>query len=135
MYEIFNKSKLLERRKELRQSMTPQELKLWHYLRNKKLGTKFRRQHGIGPYVVDFYCKEYNLIIELDGAQHKAEKEYDKERDNYVETLGIKVLRFWNSEIDKNIEKVLQTIKEAVGILNFPPLRRGGGKAFAETEG
>lgn len=111
MYEVFNKSKLAERRKELRKSMTPQELKLWYCLRNKKLGVKFRRQHGIGPYIVDFYCKENNLVIELDGAQHKDEKEYDKERNNYMETLGIKVLRFWNSEIDKNTEEVLQKIK------------------------
>jgi len=56
------------------------------YIKSKKLGVKFRRQHGIGPYIVDFYCKEKNLIIELDGSQHKDEKEYDKERDNYVET-------------------------------------------------
>lgn len=144
MYEIFNKSKFLSRRRELRKSSTSQELKLWHYLRNKKLGVKFRRQHGIGPYVVDFYCKENNLIIELDGAQHKDEKEYDKERDNYMETLEIKVLRFWNGEIDKNIEKVLQKIKgvatppakgecpdfgrgEGVNSPHLnPPLRRGG---------
>ncbi|KKR43184.1 MAG: hypothetical protein UU10_C0023G0004 [Parcubacteria group bacterium GW2011_GWF1_40_6] len=112
MYEVFNKSKFLSRRKELRKSLTPQELKLWHYLRNKKLGVKFRRQHGIGPYVVDFYCKEKNLIIELDGSRHLNEKEYDKERDSYIETLEIKVLRLWNSEIDKNIEKALVKIKE-----------------------
>ncbi|OGI46096.1 hypothetical protein A2121_01965 [Candidatus Nomurabacteria bacterium GWB1_40_6] len=114
MYEVFNKSKFLPRRKELRKFSTPQELKLWHFLRNKKLGVKFRRQHGIGPYVVDFYCKEHNLIIELDGAQHKDEKEYDKERDSYIETLGIKVLRLWNSEIDKNIKNVLQKIKDCI---------------------
>ena len=112
MYEVFNKSKFLSRRKELRKSLTPQELKLWHFLRNKKLGVKFRRQHGIGPYVVDFYCKEKNLIIELDGSRHLNEKEYDKERDSYIETLEIKVLRLWNSEIDKNIEKALVKIKE-----------------------
>jgi very-short-patch-repair endonuclease len=112
MYEIFNKSKFLDRRKELRKSSTPQELKLWYYLRNKKLGVKFRRQHGMGPYIVDFYCKENNLIIELDGSQHLNEKEYDKERDSYIETLEIKVLRFWNSEIDKNIEEVLVKIKD-----------------------
>jgi len=112
MYEIFNKSKFLSRRKELRKSSTPQELKLWLYLKGKNLGLKFRRQHGIGPYIVDFYCKEKNLIIELDGSQHTNAKEYDKERDNYMETLGIKVLRFWNGEIDKNIEEVLIKIKK-----------------------
>ncbi len=116
MYEIFNKSKFLNRRRELRKSLTPQELKLWFYLKNKKLGVKFRRQHGIGPYIADFYCKEKNLIIELDGSGHLETKEYDKERDGYVETLGVKVLRFWNSEIDNNIEKVLQKIKETISV-------------------
>ena len=109
MYEIFNKSKFLQRRKELRKSLTPQEAKLWSYLKNKGLGVKFRRQHGIGPYIVDFYSKDLNLVIELDGSQH--DKDYDKERDSYIETLGIKVLRFWNSEVDKSLEKVLEKIK------------------------
>ena len=114
MYEIFNKSKFLERRKDLRKSLTPQELKLWFYLKEKKLGVKFRRQHGIGPYIADFYCKEKNLIIEIDGSQHMDAKEYDKERDDYMETLGIKVLRFWNNEIDTNIESVLEKIKKII---------------------
>jgi very-short-patch-repair endonuclease len=112
MYEIFNKSKFLTRRRELRKSLTPQELKLWFYLKNKKLGVKFRRQHGIGPYIVDFYCKEKGLVIEIDGSSHKNLKEYDKERDSYIETLGMKVLRFWNGEIDKNIDEVLKRIKK-----------------------
>ena len=119
MYEIFNKSKFLTHRRELRKSLTPQELKLWFYLKNNKLGVKFRRQHGTGPYIVDFYCKEKNLVIEIDGSSHKDAKEYDKERNNYIETLGIKILRFWNSEIDKNIEGVLKKIKE-----NLLPLQR-----------
>lgn len=112
MYEIFNKSIFKERRKELRKSLTPQEFKLWLGLKNKKLGLKFRRQHSIGPYIADFYCKEKNLIIELDGSSHTKSKEYDKERDNYMKILGIKVLRFWNNEIDKNIEEVLIKIKK-----------------------
>jgi very-short-patch-repair endonuclease len=114
MYEIFNKSIMKDRRKELRKSSTPQELKIWFYLKNKNFGTKFRRQHGIGPYIVDFYCKEKNLIIELDGSQHLENKEYDKERNNYMQALNIKVLRFWNNEIDKNIEKVLKKIKSYI---------------------
>ncbi len=112
MYEIFNKSKFLERRKELRKSLTPQEYKLWFYLKGSKLNFKFRRQHGIGPYIVDFYCREQNLVIEIDGSQHTDAKEYDQERTNYIETLGIKVLRFWNSEIEKNIKAVLHKIEQ-----------------------
>ena len=120
MYEIFNKSKFLVRRRELRKNLTPQELKLWFYLKGNKLNQKFRRQHGIGPYIADFYCKEKNLVIEIDGSQHADDKEYDKERDNYMETLGIKVLRFWNSDIDNNIKGILIKIRETVA-----PLRRG----------
>ena len=112
MYEIFNKSKLLDRRKELRKSSTPQEYKLWMFLKGKNLGVKFRRQHGIGPYIVDFYCKKKNLVIELDGSQHLDEKEYDTERDNYMQALDIKVLRFWNNEVDMDIIRVLKKIKE-----------------------
>lgn len=114
MYKIFNKSIFKERRKILRKSLTPQEFKLWFYLKNKNLGPKFRRQHSIGSYIVDFYCKEKNLIIELDGSQHMEAKEYDKERDNYIKILGIKVLRFWNNDIDKNIEEVLIKIKKEI---------------------
>ena len=110
MYNVFNKSKFLARRRELRRNSTAQESKLWFYLKGKNLGVKFRRQHGIGPYIVDFYCKEKNLIIELDGSQHLDAQEYDKERDEYIQTLAIKVLRFWNNEIDKNIEGVLKII-------------------------
>lgn len=67
MYEIFNHSKLLNRRKRLRKELTEEEYKLWFYLKGKNLGSKFRRQHGIGSYIVDFYCKEKNFVIELDG--------------------------------------------------------------------
>ncbi len=114
MYNIFNKSKFLSRRKDLRKDTTLQEYKLWYFLKGKNLGVKFRRQHGIGPYIADFYCKEKNLIIELDGSQHQENKEYDRERDNYIKTLGIKVLRFWNNEVDTNIEGVLMKIKEEI---------------------
>jgi very-short-patch-repair endonuclease len=122
MYKIFNKSIFKDRRKILRKSLTPQEFKLWFYLKSKNLGIKFRRQHSIGPYIVDFYCKEKNLVIELDGSQHLEAKEYDRERDSYLQTLGIKVIRFWNNEIDKNIEDVLIRIKEEI---TYTPLRRG----------
>ncbi len=111
MYEIFNYSKLLERRKRLRKEMTPEEYKLWFYLKGKNFGVKFRRQQGVGPYIADFYCKEKNLIIELDGSQHIENKEYDQERDFYLQTVGIKVLRLWNNEVNKNMEGVLMKIK------------------------
>jgi len=114
MYEIFSKSKFKDRRKNLRKSPTPQELKLWFYLKNKNLGVKFRRQHSIGPYIADFYCKEKNLIIEIDGSQHIEARKYDDKRDGYMKSLGLHILRYWNNEVDKNIEEVLQEIRKFI---------------------
>lgn len=114
MYEIFNKSKSLKNRKELRKSLTPQELKLWFHLKSNNLGVKFRRQHGIGPYIADFYCKEKNLVIEIDGSQHIEAKKYDESRDMYIKSLGMQVVRFWNNDIDKNMEGVLMKIREYI---------------------
>lgn len=114
MYEIFNKSKFKERRKGLRKSSTPQEFKLWFYLKTKNLGVKFRRQQSIGPYIADFYCKEKNLVIELDGSAHVEARSYDNERSLYLETIGIKTIRFWNNEIDKNMDGVLNKIKKEI---------------------
>jgi leucyl-tRNA synthetase len=111
--KIHNIQRLLERRKELRKNQTPQEERLWWYLRDKRLGIKFRRQHSVGGYILDFYCKEKRLIIEIDGGIHlqKENKEYDEVRDKYFEELGYKTLRFTNNEVENNIKKVLEKIK------------------------
>ncbi len=99
-------------RKDLRNNITPQELLLWYRLKNKALGYKFRRQHSIGNFIADFYCYEKKLVIELDGSQHLDNVEYDKERTEYFESLNIKVLRFWNNDIDNNLNGVLMKIEE-----------------------
>jgi len=111
---LKNKSKLLPRRRELRKEQTKQEKILWEAIRNRKLGFKFRRQYSIGGYVLDFYCPEIKLGIELDGMQHsqKDNKLYDKERTSYLEVLGCKILRFKNKEINKNLKNMLSKIKE-----------------------
>ncbi len=96
--------------------MTPQELKLWQFLRNKQFNNlTFKRQYPIGNYIVDFICKEKWLIIEIDGGQHNTPEaiEYDKERTIYLEKRGFKVLRFWNIDIDNNFDGVYQKILEA----------------------
>ncbi len=100
----------LIRRKILRKDSTPQEILLWSRLRNNQLGCKFRRQHHLGPYIADFYCHEKKIVIEIDGSQHMDAKEYDERRDQYFETFGFKVLRFWNNEINSNLEGVLLKI-------------------------
>jgi len=108
IHNLVNKKQF---RKRLRNSATPQETVLWSRLRSKQLGYKFRRQHSIGKYIVDFYCLEKRLIIELDGSQH-IDSEYDKERDKYLNSLGFKVLRFWDNDVDNNLEGVLLKILE-----------------------
>ena len=114
MQRIVNNIKRLEVRRTLRKNQTSQELILWNEIRNNKLGCKFRRQVSIGPYIADFYCKEKKLVIEIDGLQHLESKEYDNERDLYMKTIGLNVLRFWNSEIEKDLTAVINKIKHAV---------------------
>lgn len=110
---LHNKKYLKEKRKKLRNNSTEAEILLWLELKQSKLsGRKFRRQHSIGDYIVDFYCPNENLAIELDGEVHFEEDqiEYDRIRDKYLNSLGIEVLRFENQEVLLNIDKVLKEI-------------------------
>jgi very-short-patch-repair endonuclease len=100
--------------KELRQKQTEAEEILWFKLRDRQLdGVKFRRQHCIGSYIVDFACLEKKLVIEIDGGQHNQTptKENDEPRTRWLEAAGYHVVRFWNSEVLQNIEGVLEKIK------------------------
>ena len=116
MQKIFNKVEYKERRQMLRNNMTEPEKRLWLVLKNKQLGVKFRRQHGIGDYIVDFYSPEIKLVIELDGESHfSAEaKAYDHIRDEYLLGLGIKTIRFLNKDVMNNLEGVFQTIQNYI---------------------
>jgi very-short-patch-repair endonuclease len=101
-------------RRYLRKNQTAAESRLWSVLRNRKLdGRKFRRQHPIGKYIVDFYCYEENLVIEVDGSSHDNVSAvlYDEERDIYLKEQGLKVVRFRNEEIYHHIDEVLNEIK------------------------
>ncbi len=112
MTVVYNILKLKDRRIDLRGKQTPQEILLWSRLRREQLGWKFRRQHSIGGYIVDFYCPVKKLVIEIDGSQHfKKEAEgYDKVRTDYFKGLNIKVIRFTNAEINTNINSVVENI-------------------------
>ena len=101
-------------RKRMKNNMTPAEIKLWHYLRNKKMGVKFRRQHIIEFYIPDFVALSIGLIIEVDGKIHLKQKKEDAERTRRLELLGFKVLRFTNEEVENNIEQVVRIIKKNV---------------------
>jgi len=95
--------------------MTKVEGRLWWFLRQKQLDDyKFRRQHPIGSYIADFVCIEQKLIIELDGGQHAEQQDYDKKRDEFLQSKGYRVLRFWNNQVTENIEGVIETILSAL---------------------
>ncbi len=101
-------------RRLLRQQPISCERILWQKIRNQQLGYKFRRQYGISSYVVDFYCPELKLIIEIDGATHGTESEiaHDLIRQEYLETLGLNVKRYLNVDIKNNLPLVLENIIE-----------------------
>ena len=101
--------------KKLRNNATSQEQKLWELLRKKNFnGLKFTRQYPIGKYIVDFACRRRKIIIEIDGGQHNENEniQYDNERTKYLENLGYKIIRFWNNEIDSNLDGVYEKLLE-----------------------
>lgn len=113
MRKIHNLKPLEKFRKKLRKNLTPAEAVLWNTLKGKQLeGRKFRRQHSIGNYIVDFYCPSEKLIIELDGAGHFTYEgsQKDEIRDNYLSSLGLNVIRFENRDLKNNLEAVLKAI-------------------------
>lgn len=116
------------RARELRKEMTPAEKKLWQALRGNQLdGLYFRRQHAIGSYIVDFISVHKKLIIEVDGASHLDQEEYDKERTRWLEEeKGYHVIRFTNTEILRNINEVLEAIRNAVKSSHLPSVASGG---------
>ena len=102
---------LIERARELRKNMTPQERRLWYcFLRNHPL--KFYRQRPIGGYIADFYCRKLRLVIEIDGSQHNIDEtiEYDRIRTEYMNSLGLNVIRFSNRDIDDKFSSVCEKI-------------------------
>jgi very-short-patch-repair endonuclease len=103
--------KTMNRAGELRKQQTDAEAKLWFRLRAHRLGgVQFRRQHAIGKYIVDFCSPRRKLIIELDGSQHLYRQAYDRQRTAYLESLGYRVLRFWNHVVAGQIDRVLDVI-------------------------
>ena len=114
----------IEKSRELRKNMTSQERKLWNIIRNRQFfGYRFRRQFPIGEYIVDFICREKKIIIEIDGGQHNEKQniEYDNKRTEYLNSEGYQVVRFWNSEIDGNVEGVYEQLKVVFGISSITP--------------
>ena len=102
----------------LRKSTTPAEGRLWARLRGNRLGgVSFRRQHAIGRYVVDFCAPKLMLVVELDGGQHVEQAEYDAERTALLAREGYRVLRFWNNQVERDLDGVLGVILEAMRLV------------------
>lgn len=117
MRRVYPLSRL--RARELRHPQTPAEQKLWQILRSRQLdGYKFRRQHPIGWYIVDFYCAAAKLIIEIDGDSHAEQVEYDQVRTEWLESQGYRVIRFTNDEVFRQVEGVIEAILRAVNLIS-----------------
>ena len=99
-----------------RKNPTKAEALLWESLRNRRLGNKLRRQYPIEGYIIDFYCPELKIFIEIDGQIHKNEEQqkYDQERSRVLKKQGISIKRFWNSEVLNNLPKVIKAIEDII---------------------
>ncbi len=121
----YNNPKLKKLRSKLRKSSTDQERIIWNLLRNRKLqGLKFFRQYSIETYILDFYCPEMRLSIEIDGGQHNesANKANNEKRTEYLNLHNITVIRFWNNEITSNLDGVYEKIIQTIKIITPPNL-------------
>ena len=114
---MYNDTHVKEKRRELRKNFTDAERKLWNQLRGKKLeNLQWYRQYSVGGYILDFYCPQVYLCVELDGGQHaESDNElHDRVRTEFLRKRGIKVLRFWNNDALKNIEGVVEKIRDEI---------------------
>ena len=131
MTEYFNRREEKALRRRLRNDMPPAERLLWSKLRGKQLlGQRSRRQFSVGPFCLDFYCPELRLAIELDGDSHfkNAAIQRDRARQEWVESFGIRFLRFTNTDIYENLDGVLEVLAAAIENTPLnPPLARGEG--------
>jgi very-short-patch-repair endonuclease len=121
---LYNRPVLKSRRKDLRNNSTPAEKLLWSLLQHSNLGGyKFRRQHSVGSYILDFYCPSERLAVELDGDSHFTDEaiEYDLERTAYLNALNIKVIRFLNTDVYDNLNVVCESILEQIKSKNTTP--------------
>lgn len=120
MQHLHNRKELESRRKELRNNATQAEELLWYELRNSQLkGRKFRRQHSVGNYILDFYCPQERLAIELDGGHHQeddSQKEHDRKRTEYLNSMKITVIRFKNTDVifgrDAVVKQILKKFRK-----------------------
>jgi uncharacterized radical SAM protein YgiQ len=115
-------TKTVQRSRDLRRESTDAERHLWRHLRRRQIaGARFRRQHPLGPYIVDFVSLDHRLVVELDGGQHADQRAYDEARSQWLDGRGFRVIRFWNHEVFQETEAVLQTIHDELTQQTAPP--------------
>ena len=107
---------------EMRRAPTPGEDRLWQALRRRQIdGFRFRRQHALGQFIVDFYCARARLVIEVDGPVHQYVSDQDRVRQDFLERLGLQVLRFTNDQVAGDLQNVLAAIGDALTLGTSPP--------------
>jgi very-short-patch-repair endonuclease len=117
MNKEYASKHMIKRARQLRKDNTPPEELLWLALRNGQIaGLKFRRQHPVGRYVVDFYCRSAGLVVEIDGMSHIDRLEEDQERINYLDQQGLKVLRVTNQDVMNDLDAVARGIAQTAGV-------------------
>lgn len=112
---LYNDPEYKQRRRKLRNDPTPAEVTLWHRLRARQFhGLKFRRQQGIGAFVVDFFCYKLRLAIEIDGDSHgdHEARRYDKNRDHFIRSYGITIVRLTNNDVMRNLNGVMMYLEK-----------------------
>jgi very-short-patch-repair endonuclease len=114
--KILRDNTLRDRARQLRRNQTEAEARLWNALRDRRLGGwKWRRQVTVGPYILDFLCPEGGLVVELDGGQHADQVAYDERRTRYLESRGLRVIRFWNGAVRPDCDGVCLSILAELG--------------------
>ncbi len=126
---------LLQHAREMRHPQTPAEATLWRALRDRRSKHKFRRQHPIDKFIIDFYCAEAKLCIEVDGASHLAaeQKEYDAARTAYLEEQGYEVIRFTNNDVRYSLAAVVDAIMRTIETIVSPASPAGSDQAGSAT--
>ncbi len=130
--KVFNRRDRKKFRLENRRNMNDLEIRVWNHLRGNQLGLKFRRQHSIGPYIVDFYCPAKRLVVEVDGDTHYEPDavEYDRRRDEFLHNQGLTIMRYTNLEVRENLVGIFDAILEYLSKIepatpSSSPLGRG----------
>ncbi len=121
--KLYNTLRTKQFRRKLRKESTKEERKIWNIVRNRNiLNLKFFRQYSIGKYILDFYCPQIKLCLEIDGGQYNrpADRSHDENRANYLGSLGVTILRFWNNEVNCSIEGVYLKIYQVASV-KFTP--------------